>query len=151
MPNTIAENTSKNTADNIDLHFAVPLKTILWASGVFLLSFLSLYFLNFATLVNSMLVSLIITEIVFLLESRIFFILALLFLVLVIIFVGLKNDVAAEKFAILVYELLVAGVFVEFVQMGILNYKENYHHKIVKYLPTIKIPKIKLSYEITWK
>jgi hypothetical protein len=40
--------------------------------------------------------------------------------------VAIKQDIWAENFAILVYYLLVAGVFIEFLQMGIDKINEKY-------------------------
>lgn len=93
----------------------------------FLLILISLLFLFSPwTLITNLFIAVFLTNIIFWLEGRFSFFFALVFLICTMLAVSLKEDVWAENFAILVYYLLLAGVFIEFLQMGIEKLNEKY-------------------------
>jgi hypothetical protein len=94
----------------------------------FLLIVSSLLFLSSPYLfITNFWIAIFITNIVFWLEGRFSFFFALIFLLCTMFSVATKDDKLAENFAILVYYLLVTGVFIEFLQMGIENLNNKYN------------------------
>ncbi len=84
----------------------------------FFLSISSLLFLfSPFTLITNIFIAVFVTNILFLLPGNFSFAFALISLVATMFAVLFKKDVWAENFAILVYYLLVAGVFIEFIHI----------------------------------